>query len=228
MKKHLVLCSLVLTATQQSASAFFGDPFADLDRMMRKQREAIADIERMAKAHRADASGAQSDYTLQHSLDGDFYTVTVTLSENYGKQAPKVMINSSRDRFNAEVKELEIEAISPVEETKGSKSDADRRSYSSYSYSSTVMVKDGVVFKQGQESARATMENGLLKVVHQLPQDVNEDSYTMSFDQNTRVLVVKFDVREQQQKAAQRTLAYTKPHSSGRTSSVKDQEPEEK
>ncbi len=203
MKKHLVILSLALATTQVSAALFFPNDFFPKDFLDFFSMPSGEINRRMVAAEK------QADYTMQHSQDNNSYVVTVTLCSDFAHKEPEVAIKTMQNQRGKEVKELELIATMPVTKDKKDAQEA-RATYSSYSYSSTVVTMgDGAVCHNGRQSSRAVRENGKLVITHQLPAIVNEEDYVMSFDKETRVFVIKFGLKKEASRLGKRVLSYS-------------------
>jgi hypothetical protein len=213
MKKQILLAGLAIASTSPSLQAYwrsntiFDDFFQASERMMQDMRQNMAKAQELSKmCHQR--SEAQADYTLQHYTENGLYGLLIKLNGEYGKQAPRVTINTTKNTNGQAVKELEIESVTREKDTKATKQDAAKKeTYAYYTQSSTTVMHNGVVSQHVSENSRASVENGVLRVKHNLPKNVDEENYSMSFEDGQ--LKLEFTVIDQQPKAAKKALAYT-------------------
>ncbi len=209
MKKQALLTGLALFCASHNLQArwhhtnIFDDFFQASERMMQDMQQSMKRIEDLGKMHRAQE--AQPDYTLQHYTENGTYGVIIKLNGAFGKKAPKVAINTTKNATGQALKELEIESAPPVEEGKeeNTKSAGKKESYAYYTQSSTTIMRDGVVTQQVSENSRASIENGVLHIKHTLPKNVDEESYAMSFENGQ--LKLEFTLLQEKPKAAKKT-----------------------
>jgi hypothetical protein len=206
MKKQTLLTGLALLYASNNLQAHwqFEDFFRASERMMQDMQQNIKRIEDLGKMHQA--QDAQPDYTLQYYTENSTYGVIIKLNGVFGKDAPKVAINTTRNSTGQLLKELEVEAVI-VNEDNGAKQSEKKESYAYYTQSSTTVMRDGVITQHTSENSRAAIQNGILRIKHTLPKNVNEESYTMSFE--NAQLKLEFNLMKEAPKATKKSLVYT-------------------
>jgi len=205
-KRTLLLTSCMLCLAPAARPSLFDEVFQESERMMRRMNQHFALMEKGARGRHQDGSQHQ-DYTLQHYQRDGVHGVLIEFSQRFASQAPVVNINTSKDVRGVAVKELEVVATAQQSKDAPQGNEAAANTYTCYTHSSVTTVRDGVVTQQVQESSEGSLKDGVLSIKHQLPRDVNEEDYTMSF--NDRQLRIEFKLREPERRENKRALKYT-------------------
>ena len=223
MKKQVynALGALALAAVAQPGvhalnhNGFFGPSFYDImadaqamhERAMRQHEEIMraagASLDRSAKA------GREPDYALQNYRDGDEYTVIVKLKGRFATQKPVVSIINDDDRTTGKtVKKVQIAAGAP-EAGADRKNGSTGPAYSCQTSSMSMVMENGVVTQNSQESSQAQRRDGILEITHLLPPDVEDEAQTVAFDEKEGQLKLVFKVKNRKTKATKKVLDYT-------------------
>ncbi len=213
MKNQILFTGLVFVGMAPSLHAMwpqnsvFHDLFQSSERMMQEMRHNIAKTEELAKmCHQRNE--IRPDYTLQHYDGKEVYGLLIKLNGQYGTQAPKVTINASSSAHGAGTKELEVETVlGEAENATNKKNTGDKESYACQTQSSTTVMRNGVVSQQVSDNSRAVLDNGVLRITHSLPENIDAENYTMSFDDGQ--LKLEFSFLEAQPKAEKKALLYS-------------------
>lgn len=215
MKKQLLVAGIALSCASQNAHAFwpyqmvFEDPFQMSERIRKEAEQQFAQAAKFAKACQEQCT-VQADYTLQSYEDKEknVYGILVKLNGPYGKQAPTVTINTTKNAHGDSASELEIEAstaskASPAANTSNTTSSA-KQQY--ISQSSTMIIRDDVVSQQISHS-RASVQDGVLRIKHTLPKNIRQEGYSLHFEDGQ--LKLEFSLLDKQPAIAKKALVYT-------------------